>query len=87
MLIALSTADNPFNPFTQEQAWLSFDEAHGYFSRNYLARIARTSSELSDADYEAALEQGVDDIIKFDPTADWIKVKLDESVLDSKQAN
>ena len=39
----ITTIDNPFNPFTQYDEWLAFDEQMGYYTNNYLARIANTS--------------------------------------------
>ena len=49
---ALTTVDNPYDPFTQPEAWYRFDEGKGYHSCSYLARIARTSDQLSDAENE-----------------------------------
>ena len=45
---ALTTFDNPFDPFEQFTSWFLFDEEKGYHSVSYLGRIARTSDELSD---------------------------------------
>lgn len=59
----LTTIDNPFNPFTEFDAWYQFDEASGYHTLAYLARIVRTSDELSEADQELALDQGIDEIL------------------------
>lgn len=59
---ALTTVDNPYNPFTQYEAWYRFDEGKGYHSCSYLARIARTSDQLSDAENEQELERAIDDI-------------------------
>lgn len=44
----LTTTDNPYDPFTQYEAWYRFDEDNGYHSCAFLARIARTSDQLSD---------------------------------------
>ena len=38
-IVALSTSDNPYNPFTQYDDWESFDNAQGYCSTAYLGRI------------------------------------------------
>lgn len=59
----LTTMDNPFDPFTQFEQWLSYDEDAGYYSNQYLARIARSSPEQSDTDQELAIEQAIDEII------------------------
>ena len=48
---ALTTIDNPFDPFTQFDDWFRFDEAKGYHSCSYLGRIAKVSYGLSDEEY------------------------------------
>ena len=53
---ALTTVDNPYDPFTQPEAWYRFDEDKGYHSCSYLARIARTSDQLSDAENEQEMD-------------------------------
>lgn len=63
--VFLTTIDNPFNPNTQWDDWLRYDEDHGYYTTPYLARIAKTSDELSSADYLDAVEQAVDEICEL----------------------
>ena len=63
----LTTVDNPFSPFTQFDEWRTFDEAHGYYSLEYLARIVTTSPDLSQADQSLAIEQGIDEIVRENP--------------------
>ena len=70
----LTTIDNPFNPFMQPDEWLAFDESKGYYTNEYLARIALTSYELSDADNELAIDEAIDEIIKEDVLGIYIKV-------------
>ena len=43
---ALTTFDNPFDPFEQFDQWFLFDTEKGYNSCAYLARIATTSETL-----------------------------------------
>lgn len=62
----LTTFDNPYDPFTQFQKWYMFDCLHGYNSSAYLARIARTSDELTDEENEQEIERAIDEIIKYD---------------------
>lgn len=59
----LTTVDNPYNPFIQFDEWKAFDEAKGYFTCNYLARIAKTSHELSDEDNIVATNKAIDEIL------------------------
>jgi len=63
--VMLTTKDNPFNPFTQYEEWKVFDEDKGYFTNNYLARIVRTSNDLSEADQEAAINTAIDEIVEL----------------------
>ena len=60
----LTTVDNPFDPFTQFDQWFQWDTSNGYDSLALLARVVRTSEEISDPDQSLALEQGIDEIIR-----------------------
>lgn len=62
----LTTVDNPYDPFTQFQQWFLFDVEKGYNSCGILARIARTSDELSDEENEEEVSRAIDEIIKYD---------------------
>lgn len=66
-LIAITTFDNPFNPFTQFTEWLLFDKEKGYNTCEYLARIAKVEDNLSQQEYNRAVEQAIDSIIETDP--------------------
>ena len=63
---ALTTVDNPYDPFKDFTSWFLFDEEKGYHSRAYLGRIARTSDELSDEENDSEVERAIDEIIKYD---------------------
>jgi len=71
---ALTTVDNPFNPFEQFTSWFLFDEEKGYHSSAYLGRIARTSDQLSDEENNQEIERAIDEIIKYDFTNIYRKV-------------
>lgn len=72
---ALTTVDNPYNPFEQFLSWFLFDEEKGYHSCAYLGRIARTSDQLSDEENNQEIERAIDEIIKYDFTNTYRKVK------------
>lgn len=74
----LTTTDNPFDPFSQFDAWYRFDEGKGYHSCSYLARIARTSDQLSPVENDEEIERAIDDIIKYNPLGIYKKVKAEE---------
>lgn len=73
----LTTLDNPYNPFTQWKEWYSFDVQKGYNTCAYLARIAKTSDELSDMDNELAIDEAMNEIVRFNLTGNYIKVTRD----------
>ena len=64
-VFALSTSDNPYNPFDDFENWLIFDHQKGYNSSEYLARIARTSDKLSDEQNNKEIEAAIDEIISL----------------------
>lgn len=64
--VALTTVDNPFDPFEQFTSWLLFDKEKGYNTCEYLARIAHTSDQLSDEENDEEVERAIDEIIKYD---------------------
>jgi hypothetical protein len=72
--VMLTTTDNPFNPFTQFEAWFNFDSRKGYNTCPYLARVAHVSDELSETDYSLAVLDAIDEIIKMNLTNNYIKV-------------
>jgi hypothetical protein len=69
----LTTVDNPYDPFTQFDEWYTWDHRAGYDTPSYLARVVRTSDELSEADQSLAQEQAIDEIVN-ENTGFYIKV-------------
>ena len=67
----LTTEDNPYDPFTQFDEWYAFDTQNGYNTCSYLARIAMTSNELSDTDYDQALDSAIDEIMEYNLTGNY----------------
>ena len=77
----VTTLDNPFDYFEEFDEWYAFDTSHGYDvigkpydTCNYVARIANTSSEMSQKDYEEAVEAAVDEIVRLNLTGNYKKV-------------
>lgn len=74
---ALSTFDNPFNPFTDYNSWLSFDKEKDYNSSERLMRVAKITEEMSDVEETREIERAIDTIIKNDFLNIFIKVSQD----------
>lgn len=70
----LTTEDNPYNPFTQFDEWNAWDISHGYNTCAYLARIAKTSPEISAAQTQRAVDDAIDEIVYLNLTGNYIKV-------------
>jgi hypothetical protein len=60
----LTTVDNPFNPFTHFKEWHAYDMLLGHYTTAFLARIVRTSDELSEADQRIAIRSAIDEIVR-----------------------
>ena len=73
-VVMLTTVDNPFDPFTQFDEWQRFDEGKGYNTCAYLARIARTSDELSETDQNLAIQEAIDEIVRMNILGIYKKV-------------
>jgi len=65
-LVALTTYDNPHDPFDDFKKWYMFDNDHGYNCCGQLADRARTSEALTPGENAEALEEAIDNIIKHD---------------------
>jgi hypothetical protein len=72
--VALTTIDNPYNPFTRFDEWNAYDMDQGHGTCAYLARVTRSSDELSITDQDLALEYAMNDIIDEDVLGIYIKV-------------
>ena len=64
--VAITTFDNPYDPFDDFTSWFLFDVEKGYNTCSYLDRIARTSDQLSEEENRQELERAIDEIIKYD---------------------
>lgn len=72
---AISTRDNPYDPFDQFEEWFRYDTDKGYNSCGVLARFLYTSDQFTDEENAYETERAIDRIIANDPTNRWIKVK------------
>jgi hypothetical protein len=68
MVSALTTVDNPYDPFKDFDHWFLFDVVNGYNSCSYLARIATTSEQLTEEENLLEIDRAIDEIVKYNPT-------------------
>lgn len=61
----LTTVDNPWNPYTNYDEWFAWDQAAGYNTPGYLARIAVVSGNLSESDMNLAISNAIDEIVSI----------------------
>lgn len=76
-LVMLTTVDNPYDPFDQWDEWFQWDTANGYNTSSFLARIVRSSDDLSDADQALAIEAAIDEIVTMNVTGMYRKLVRD----------
>lgn len=72
--VSITTMDNPYNPFENFRAWWLFDVEKGYNTCAYLARIAKVSESFSDFEVNSAIENAIDEILKYDVFGIYKKV-------------
>lgn len=73
----LTTIDNPWNPFTQEDEWRAYDWSHGYYTEQYFASLANTSMNMSESEYDDEANRAMDEVIEQSPLGIHIKVTRD----------
>ena len=74
----LTTTDNPYNPHTHWDEWYAFDTSKGYHTGGYIARIAKSSDELSETDQDLAYEEAIDEILKLNVNGLYKKIYEDD---------
>lgn len=77
--VMLTTIDNPYNPFDEFDRWLQFDTSKGYNTCALLARVSTSSNELSEVDESNEIENAMDDIIMYDPSQIFKKIRRSEN--------
>lgn len=83
MAYAITTIDNPFDPFTQFDAWYRFDLNRELTHRDelyvnccsILDRYSILTDSMSESEQNEAIERAIDEIIKYDVNNVYVKVK------------
>ena len=68
----LTTSDNPYNPHEDYDAWMQWDQANGYFTSEYIARLM--DPELDYDNDPLALDSIYQEIIKNNITGNYVLV-------------
>lgn len=76
-ICALSTSDNPYNPFTDFDNWNAYDMQNGYNSCAYLARVVGDTSSEEENEIDENIESAIDRIVAMNLTGNYIKVYAD----------
>ena len=74
----ITTTDNPYNPFDEFEEWYRYDRDQGYHSCEYLSRIVVSSDDLPEEAQARAIENAVDEIVKYNILGIYRKVVIEE---------
>lgn len=72
--VAITTVDNPYDPFTHFDEWYAFDVLHGYNSCSLLSRFAKTSIDLNSEETNAKIEDAIDRIVNLNGVENYRKL-------------
>lgn len=72
---AITTKDNPYDPFKDFSSWFMFDVEKGYNTCDLLARVAMTTELLSEREYNEEVSRAIDEIIKDDFMDKYVKLQ------------
>lgn len=73
--VAITTFDNPFNPFKDYDSWLMFDIEKGYNTNSKLARLINIQYDMSEVEQEQIIEKAIDRLIEIDPLDVYKKIE------------
>lgn len=77
MSFMLSLSTNPYNPFTEYDKWKVWDRQEGFDTDGLLARVVSSSSMISFADQDIAVEDAIDSIVA-NPSFGGLYIKVKE---------
>ncbi len=74
--LMLTTIDNPYNPLTEFEGWHAYDQARGYYTLALLARVTRVSENMSEEEYEAAVDAAVLEIAHYNVSGVHVAISV-----------
>lgn len=89
--VRITSIDNPYDPFTQWDQWLLYDNLKGYHTCERLASVTVISEQLSDQETFDSVERGIEELMKFGcinklgVTIEYKKVYKNNEVQDSEE--
>lgn len=73
--VAITTFDNPYDPFEQFNLWFLFDVEKGYNTCSYLGRTVKLFEGMTQKEEDQEVERAIDEIIKYDIANIYKKVR------------
>lgn len=71
---ALTTFDNPFNPFVDFEHWFLFDIEKDYYSLSKLARLTNFNESMTEKEEAEETERAIERLIEIDPLDIYKKI-------------
>ena len=75
---AITTIDNPFDPFEQFTSWSLFDAEKGYYSNQKVARLANFTDDMTEKERLEENERAIDAFVLLDFIGIFKKVYRNE---------
>ena len=76
--VNITTIDNPFDPFDDFVNWHLFDAEKGYYTSSKLARLSKTTDDMTEIEENEEIERAIDELVAIDPLDIYIKVVREE---------
>ena len=77
---AITTFDNPYDPFEQFAQWDLYDKEQGYNSNQKVARLANFSDDMTEKEISEEYERAIDTLISIDFTNTYKKVQRNSDI-------
>lgn len=82
---AITTFDNPYDPFEQFALWDLYDKEKGYYSNQKVARLANFTDDMTEKEWFEENERAIDRLISIDFTNSFKKVRR-QDITDTNKA-